>query len=106
MLCMGGADLNGMLLVVACGNCIAVTSTTVRNVPVYSTSAWFYLTADYSFGFANSSIINQSPDYDSQDNNDVLRVSWVIDKTLGGRRLGSTSNLQSSTQFYKMMFLR
>jgi hypothetical protein len=64
------------------------------------------VTFDYSFGFAPISTIKQSPDYDSQSTSDEFRVSWVIDKTLGGRRLGSMTNLQSSDQYYKMMFLR
>ena len=106
MLCMGGSNLSGMLLVVACGNCRVVATSTIRDSPVFSTSAWFYLTFDYSFGFAPISTIKQSPDYDSQSTSDEFRVSWVIDKTLGGRRLGSMTNLQSSDQYYKMMFLR
>jgi len=95
-----------MLLVVACGNCLSVSSSTIINTPVFDTSAWFYLTAGFSFGFSNSSIIKQNPDSDSQDTNDGLRVSWVIDKIVGGRRLGTITNLQNSDQYYKMMFLR
>ena len=44
VICIGGADLSGNLLLAACGNCQAITATTNLNSPVFISGMWWYFT--------------------------------------------------------------
>jgi len=95
LICVGGADSNNNLLLVSCGLCLDILSTTIRNQPRFVNGAWWYFTPGYSFGFAPNSNIKQdfADGFDVISNNwsnlkDSNRLSWHLDGT-GGWRLGN-----------------
>ena len=49
IICVAGADLSGNLLLAACGNCLAITTTTPLNVPVFVNGMWWYFTPGINF---------------------------------------------------------
>lgn len=101
-LCVGGTDSTTFMLV-SCGNCLVVTNPTTLNSPVLNNNAYWYRTYGYSFGFSpTSSIIQDLADYTDEPSN--LKLSWHIDNSRGGWRIG-TILLLESTSYYKMMFI-
>jgi len=71
IICVGGADSFNKLLLVSCGSCLDILTTTVTNQPILVNGAWWYFTPGRSFGFAPNSNIRQSNadtiDCDSMD---------------------------------------
>jgi hypothetical protein len=99
--------LTDILLVVGCGNCQAITAVTASTTQAYfNTAAYWYRVPGSSIGFSSTSTIDLSPDGDTFDSADNLRVSWVLDRAnQGGLRLGINLNLRTSNLYKKMMFL-
>ncbi|CAF1098867.1 unnamed protein product, partial [Brachionus calyciflorus] len=101
ILCAGGGLANSdILLLVACGNCYQILTNTTKNSPKLVGSVYWYMTIDYSFGFSPSSTINQNR-VDTYSLSDPLRLSWFIDSYSGGWRLGTITNLFTSTMYKK-----
>ena len=44
IICVAGADLSGTLLLAACGNCKAITTTTNLNAPMFVDGMWWHFT--------------------------------------------------------------
>ena len=106
LMCVGGSDFvrDDILRVVACSNCLSITTQTTLNQPVYSGSAYWYFTQDYSFGFSPDSRIIQLR-ADIHDQNSNQRLSWHLD-TNGGWRLGNLVNLDNNAAYSKKVFLK
>ena len=49
VICVAGADSTGTLLLAACGNCLAITTTTTLNSPVFVDGMWWYFTPGLDF---------------------------------------------------------
>ena len=104
LICVGGNRINeDLLLLVACANCLSVTSETIINQPQNYSGVYWYFTDSQSFGFAPNSNIDQvSADaYDLYSN---LRLSWQLSGG-GGYRLGNITDLSSFTDYYKKMYI-
>ena len=109
-MCVGGGNQSdGLLRVVACGNCLNITTLTPKNQTSFSISAYWYCMFGFSFGFAPNSLILQNTAYieyaDIQDPGSNLRLSWYLDELNGGYRLGNLTNLFFDTTNYKKVFL-
>jgi hypothetical protein len=92
IICVGGAySNNNTLLLVSCGSCLDILTTTPHNQPRLVNGAWWYLTPDHSFGFApNSNIYTNSADtFDCDPCKDSNRLSWHLHGLDGGWRLGN-----------------
>ena len=81
------------LLLVSCGSCLDILTTTELNKPRLVNGAWWYFKPDKSFGFAPSSSIRQSSvdifDCDSSWNcKDSKRFSWYLLSGYTDWRLG------------------
>ena len=88
IICVGGSDGLNTLLLVSCGSCLDILTTTELNKPRLVNGAWWYFKPDKSFGFAPSSSIRQLSvdifDCDSSWNcNDSKRLSWELDGSGG-----------------------
>ena len=110
IMCVGGGNQSdGLLRVVACGNCLNITTLTQKNQTSFSMSAYWYYMFGFSFGFAPNSLILQNTAYieyaDIQDPDSNLRLSWYIDELNGGYRLGNLTNLFFDKTYYKKVFL-
>ena len=92
------------LRLVACANCLNATTQTILNQPQYYGGAYWYFTDGKSFGFAPNFTINQTS-ADSFDQSSNLRLSWHLDGSNGGWRLGNITYLNADTYFYKKMYL-
>jgi hypothetical protein len=107
IICVGGMEPSSVttdiLRVLACANCLSVTTQTTLDQPNLVGQAYWYFTSNYSFGFAPTNEIDQF-DGDVFDKNSNLRVSWHLD-TRGGYRLGNIMSLNSNTNHYKKVFL-
>ena len=127
VICIGGADSLGNLLLAACGNCQAITATTNLNSPVFISGMWWYFTPGKkssikiywltsneinklqyfkgsSFGFSASYTIVQNV----QDTSSYLaqyRLSWVLNGG-GGWRLGSLINLGTDNTHFKCILIK
>ena len=106
LMCVGGGKpADGTLKVVACANCLAITTQTAFNQPNFVGAAYWYLTYSLSFGFSPSYSINQGQaDTTSTESNS--RLSWHIDLGSGGWRLGSLTGLNDNTVYYKKIYLK
>ena len=100
----GGSQTDGILTVVACADCLSITTQTALGQTVLVGSAYWYFTPGYSFGFAPNSLIEQTL-ADDYDENSMLRLSWNLDELNGGWRLGIFINLNIDTLF-KYIFLK
>ena len=81
------------LLLVSCGSCLDILTTTELNKPRLVNGAWWYFKPAPSFGFAPSSSIRQLSvdifDCDSSWNcNDSKRLSWYLLSGYTDWRLG------------------
>ena len=106
-MCVGGSDsVNDpfTLRVVACANCLSVTTQTSLNQPMFYGAAYWYFTDGQSFGFSPTNTINQY-NADSTDLNSNLRVSWHLLGNVGGWRLGNITNLNDDLNYYKKIFI-
>jgi hypothetical protein len=107
ILCLGGRDsTNDVLSVVSCGLCSVIFNETPKNTPnLYNGAYWYYSPDEsdiQSMGFAPNSTINQfSADYFDHSNNQ--RVSWHLNDSIGGWRLGSLIELNDDTRYYKVI---
>ncbi len=100
-LCVGGADSSGVTLqLVACGNCLVVTSETVINTPVLENGVYWYFTVGKSFGYTSVLPISQNS-ADTQSTIPEKRLSWHIGS--GGYRIGA--NLGATVE-RKMIFIK
>jgi hypothetical protein len=94
IICVGGANNINTLLLVSCGSCLYILTTTILHQPILVNGAWWYFTPGYSFGFAPNSNINQYYadvfDCDSSHINckESNRLSWHLMGADGGYRLG------------------
>jgi hypothetical protein len=95
IICVGGAySNNNTLLLVSCGSCLDILTTTPLIQPRLVNGAWWYFTPGRSFGFApNSNIFQGSADHIDCGNaphtncKDSNRLSWHLND-MGGYRLG------------------
>ena len=76
IICVSGSDGLNTLLLVSCGSCLDILTTTETNKPRLVNGAWWYFTPDKSFGFAPSSSIRQYnyDCYDCPDCNDQSNI--------------------------------
>jgi hypothetical protein len=104
-MCVGGNRVNeNSLLLLACANCLNVTTDTIINQPRLSEGTYWYLTDGQSFGFAPNSQISQTS-ADTTDQSSNLRLSWHLVVANGGWRLGNITYLNDDTTYYKKMYL-
>ena len=111
LLCVGGAEDDNFLLV-SCAHCQTVLSMTSKSEPVLSNNAYWYLTKDYSFGFAPISRIKLDPDQDTYDcdvNKEICpdnkRLSWIVYNGTGGWRLGNLNDKAVTTSNLRKVML-
>ncbi len=105
IICVGGNRYNETFLrLVACANCLNATTQTIRNQPKYNGGAYWYFTDGKSFGFSPNFTIDQNiADVNDQSSN--LKLSWHLDGSNGGERLGNITNLNRDTNYYKKIYL-
>jgi hypothetical protein len=105
IICVGGNRYDETFLrLVACANCFYVTTETILNQPQYYGGAYWYFTDGYSFGFAPIFTITQNT-ADTFDQSSNLRLSWHLDGSSGGWRLGFITSLNGDTDYYKKIYL-
>ena len=105
IICVGSNRYDETFLrLVACANCLNVTTETILNQPQFYGGAYWYFTDGYSFGFAPNFTINQSS-ADSFDQSSNLRLSWHLVRSNGGWRLGNITYLNDDTNYYKKIYL-
>ena len=92
IICVGGAySNNDTLLLVSCGSCLDILTTTTRDQPRLVNGAWWYFTPSESFGFSPNSSIRQVVYADIFDCDaslsckDSNRLSWHLDIRTGWR---------------------
>jgi hypothetical protein len=98
------------LSVLAAAPTANVFNTTTTNSPVLINGTYWYLTPDESFGFSPSPTIFQSsadivssPYYDVDLGDGEKRLSWHLG--IGGWRLGNFTNLNTSTEYLKQIWM-
>jgi hypothetical protein len=107
ILCLGGRHIvDDVLVVVSCGSCLVVLSKTEKNTPNYNNGAYWYYSPNVensrSMGFAPNSNINQR-NADIVDKSNNQRVSWQLNEISGGYRLGSSIDLEKSSDYFKVI---
>ncbi|CAF1030617.1 unnamed protein product [Brachionus calyciflorus] len=106
ILCTGGSLTNSDILeLVACGNCNQIFRNTTLNSPNLVGSVYWYMTPGQSFGFSPSFTITQNT-ADTCSQSDPLRLSWHFDQNYGGWRLGNMIDLDFSTLYKKLLFVK
>ena len=106
-MCVGGLDsyINPLQLsLVACELCFSITEYTPINSPQSYNNIYWYLTENYSFGFAPNSSIDQKP-FDIFALTDDNRLSWSLDSIAGIGRVGSIEILNSDTRYNKVILM-
>ena len=105
IMCVGGGNQSeGLLRVVACGDCLNLTTLTQFNQTTFTGCAYWHFAFGYSFGFAPNSIIEHNS-ADIQDPDSNLRLSWYLDELNGGFRLGNLTDLIYDDAYFKKVFL-
>lgn len=106
ILCAGGA-LAGSdnLLLVSCGNCLSVLSSTPHNQPVLINGAYWYFTPNYSFGYAPTNSVSQNT-CDNFNPKDPLRLCYHLDQYVGGWSIGTLTYLNYDTAYVKILLLK
>jgi hypothetical protein len=105
ILCLGGIDSrNNKVPILACGNCLTITKNTTLNKPQLNDGVYWYNTPSYSIGFASNSYINQNA-ADRYAVESDQRLSWHLDRNIGGWRVGSESELNNNTRYYKIALI-
>jgi hypothetical protein len=108
IICVGGMEPSSVttevLRVLACANCLSVTTQTNLDQPKFVGQAYWYFTPNYSFGYAPTSEIDQY-NGDQFEKSSNLRVSWHLDAR-GGYRLGNIMSLNSNANYFKKVFLK
>jgi len=93
IMCVGGSDGLNTLLLVSCGSCLEILTTTELDKPRLVNGVWWYFTPDKSFGFAPSSSIRQYwydcyGCHDCADDHNICqdsnRLSWKLSYAFGG----------------------
>ncbi len=101
-LCLAGGKVGSdRLELIACGNCMKITTETSRNSPNLIESNYWYYHPGLSMGFSRSPNIIQEP-YDIYDLNDNLILSWTLDH-LEKSRLGA---LLPGSNYNKYIFIK
>ena len=106
ILCVGGnRPIDLLLRVVACANCLNITTKTNLDQPKMYGAAYWYFTDLKSFDFSPTSTITQNiaDNYDKASN---LRVSWHLDEKSGGWRLGDLVELNDNSMYYKKIYIK
>ena len=97
LLCLGGGIKNSdLILTIACGNCLQITTETALNCPVFYGGAYWYYTNLKSIGFAPTSQITMNV-ADTCDLNSNQRLSFHLEGSSGGYRIGSYQSNSDST---------
>ena len=105
-ICVGGNRFDeSHLRVLACANCLNVTSHILSNEPLfYEGGAYCYFMDGESFGFAPflDTIDQNSTGLIGQSSNFTL--SWHLNGS-GGGRLGNLTDLNDDTNYYKKIYI-
>lgn len=80
-----------------------IRTVTALNTPHLSNGIYWYFTSGDSFGFADSSTINQASADTASDPDAFSRMSWHLDLGYGGYRAGTTVN-PTPGQIYKVIY--
>ena len=106
-MCVGGSgpESDNILRVMACSDCLNITTQTQLNIPVFSGSAYWYFTPGVSFGFSPDSLIIQTY-ADAHDQYSNQRLSWDLNGIWGGWRLGNIAFLRTNSSYSKKVYLK
>ena len=96
-------EQNAVIQIAACGNCKAIFTETPLNTPNLVNGVYWYETPSFSFGFSNSSLIDQNK-ADYLEAYSDARVSWYIDTYYGGFRCGSNRYLSNDNSWMKIIY--
>jgi hypothetical protein len=99
----GKAVGSSTIILAAAAPTSAVFAVTVLNTPQLLNGTYWYNTPSNSIGFAPTATISQNI-ADQQDTSSVLRLSWHLNNTQGGWRLGSLTELNYSTAYLKQVW--
>jgi hypothetical protein len=99
----GKAVGSSTIILAAAAPTSAVFTETVLNTPQLINGTYWYNTPSNSIGFAPTATISQNI-ADQQDTSSVLRLSWHLNNTQGGWRLGSLTELNYSTAYLKQVW--
>jgi hypothetical protein len=99
----GKAVGSSTITLAAAAQTSAVFTETVLNTPQLLNGTYWYNTPSNSIGFAPTATISQNT-ADQQDTSSVLRLSWHLNNTQGGWRLGSLTELNYSTAYLKQVW--
>ncbi len=101
----GGATASGILNLVACAKCLAITTQTKPDETRLYGLAYWYMSPKLSFGFSHLPKIRQIQ-ADINTDEGYSRLSWHLDTTAGGWRLGNVTSLNNENKLYKKIFLK
>jgi hypothetical protein len=99
----GKAVGSSTIILAAAAPTSAVFTVTVLNTPQLLNGTYWYNTPSNSIGFAPTATISQNI-ADQQDTSSVLRLSWHLNNTQGGWRLGSLTELNYETAYLKQVW--
>lgn len=99
----GKAVDSSTIILAAAAPTSAVFTETVLNTPQLINGTYWYNTPSNSIGFAPTATISQNT-ADQVDTSSVLRLSWHLNNIEGGWRLGSLTELNSSTAYLKQVW--
>ena len=99
----GKAVGSSTIILAAAAPTSAVFTETVLNTPQLLNGTYWYNTPSKSIGFAPTATISQNT-ADQVDTSSVLRLSWHLNNIEGGWRLGSLTELNSSTAYLKQVW--
>jgi hypothetical protein len=99
----GKAVGSSTIILAAAAPTSAVFTETVLNTPQLINGTYWYNTPSKSIGFAPTATISQNT-ADQVDTSSVLRLSWHLNNIEGGWRLGSLTELNSSTAYLKQVW--
>ena len=99
----GKAVGSSTIILAAAAPTSAVFTETVLNTPQLLNGTYWYNTPSNSIGFAPTATISQNT-ADQVDTSSVLRLSWHLNNTQGGWRLGSLTELNYSTAYLKQVW--
>ena len=99
----GKAVGSSTIILAAAAPTSAVFTETVLNTPQLINGTYWYNTPSNSIGFAPTATISQNT-ADQVDTSSVLRLSWHLNNIEGGWRLGSLTELNSSTAYLEQVW--
>ena len=92
------------LSLVACGDIEQVFTQTLGSAHLYE-GVWWYMWNEHSFGFSFVKEIKLE-DADGLDTpNGNMRLSWHLDKNIGGWRAGEFEGLDLNNEWYKIIYV-